>query len=292
MRYALNVTPINGWETLLGQGQAGMTLAATGDGYRVFFAVGQTASMSLAASGVGLLVITGFAQGAALALASSGAGLKALTGTGTANQTLSAVGVPVLQARPIGQAGMALTVSGAAMKALLGAGLAAQAMNVNGTGYLVILGDAVDADMALDAVGDGFAAFFATGEPAHLALDADGVGYQEIHGEADDAHLTLDAAGVPILELKLGGEADMDLASAGKGILAALGVGQSDMAMDGIAGIPRPIIIPNVYAQTHASRFLVVEAFEQRIDAGNPSLPVAVSPDQRTLTVPAERSVA
>lgn len=74
--------------------------------------------------------------------------------------------------------------------------------------------------------------------------------------------------------------------------MATTGAGQSDMQMAGFAGIPTPIVIPDVYSEAHPSRFFVVEAFEQRIDAGDPDLPVVISPDARTMNVPAERSVA
>jgi len=294
MRYALNVTPINGWETHLGQGQVAMSLSAQGDGFRAFFAVGQTAAMTLAASGAGYLVITGLAQQAALALASSGAGIKALTGAGAAAQALLAVGVPVLEARPVGEGAMALTVSGAARKALLGSGIAAQALGASGRGYLVLIGQADAADIALTAEGDGFAAFFGEGEPASLALSAGGAGYSELRGLTEPASLALDGAGTAYLQLKPIGQSDLEIAAGDASIknIATLGTGLADMLMVGIAGIPRPIVIPAEYTEAHPSRFFIDEPTQQRIDAGEPIAPIPVPRDQRTFVVPAERNVA
>lgn len=188
MRYALNVTPINGWETHLGQGQADAALSVDGAGRLTMHAPADPAGMALAGLADGLLGIVG---------------------AGQADQALTATGASTAILKPVG-----------------------------------------GASMALEAEGTGYAAFFTTGQ-AEMALD--GIGQL---------------------------------------IQAILSTGGADMLMAGTAGIPQPILIPDLYSQAHPSRFFVADPGDRRIDAGNPTDPVMVSPDQRTLEVPAERSVA
>lgn len=313
MRYALNVTPINGWETHFGSGHSDAVLSAAGNGYRAFFAIGSQADMALAVqAAAGYLVITGFADDAIAALTASGSGVKAMTGAGVADQTLSAVGIPVLKVLPVGEATLALAVNGQALKALTGSGTADQALvvsgqavkaltgdgtanqvlGVSGTGYLVITGQASDADMTLSALGKGYGAFFAAGETAVLTLSADGNGYRQLRGFGDTAMLECDAEGIALLYMHLSGSVGLDLAGTDGSVspIAKLGAGQSDMAMAGLASIPNPIVIPATFSNTHYSRRLKIEAKDDGFTLSDENRRMIVPSESRVFAVPAERN--
>lgn len=119
MRYALNVAPINGWETQLGQGQADISLSATGSGYRAFFATGQAAAMALSASG---------------------AGRSTIYGAGSSAQSLSASGVPVLSVRPVGSSALALSANGTSANSVRSDGIASASLFADGDGLMATAG--------------------------------------------------------------------------------------------------------------------------------------------------------
>jgi hypothetical protein len=291
MRYALNVTPINGWETHLASGQGDLVASATGDGYRAFYALGLQADMALQAQAAGYLVITGLADDAATVLTASGSGMKAVTAEGLADHSLSAVGIPILEVRPVGESVLALTVNGQAVKALIGSGLANQTITVLGSGHLVITGLADDASMTLDASGSGYGAFFAIGETAILSLSADGYGYRELRGIPQAAELEADADGVAVLYMHLIGNAGLDLTAVGAPKLATVGSGQSDMLMSGLASIPSPIVIPVTFSNTHYSRRLEIEAKDSEFTLADDDRRMIVPPEARVFAVPAEREI-
>lgn len=94
MRYALNVTPINGWETQFGFGQvAAQDLGAAGAALIAVQGAGASA-MQLGASGVGYLRIHG-AGAAPMVMDGAGYGAIAIRGEGVAPMVLAGLyGIP------------------------------------------------------------------------------------------------------------------------------------------------------------------------------------------------------
>jgi hypothetical protein len=92
MRYALNVTPINGWEALFGAGQADTSLSASGDGVFFVFGVGDVVSLALDATGTAYAIVHALADAAQQALSAGADGILATLGEGSALHVLSADG--------------------------------------------------------------------------------------------------------------------------------------------------------------------------------------------------------
>jgi len=127
MRYALNVTPINGWEVLFGSGQADASLSANGDGAIFLFGVGDIATLALSATGTAYAIIHALADAAQQALSASADGVLATLGEGSALQVLTAEGIGSQRVFFVGDAaGMSIEVlDGSVVNiAILGAGQA------------------------------------------------------------------------------------------------------------------------------------------------------------------------
>lgn len=108
--YALNVAPINGWETHLGMGGASLVVTAHGVGRTVMHPAG-TAAMVQTATGNGLLAATG-AGNALQALAAAGSAYTRMYGAGLAGPELIAAGDGIVLPFFGGVARMALTALG------------------------------------------------------------------------------------------------------------------------------------------------------------------------------------
>ena len=113
MRYALNVTAINGWQTLRGDGvPSALALSAAADGYKRTYGAGQ-ADTILATDGSAYALKPGNAQGD-LAMTTTGRGISSPANKSAINFALTTAGIGYKQAKGIGSTGMAVTTSGAA----------------------------------------------------------------------------------------------------------------------------------------------------------------------------------
>lgn len=120
MRYALNVAPINGWETHTGAGAAACELSATGEGIRQLHGDG-AADLELSGNGVGYARIHG-ASSITAELTTSGDGLLAKTGQGAAGLELTADGIGGIVHYPQASLLLELTTNGVAAGVALGQG--------------------------------------------------------------------------------------------------------------------------------------------------------------------------
>lgn len=144
--YALNVAPINGWETHLGMGGASLVVTAQGTGRTVMHPAG-TAAMAQSAAGNLRKAVAG--TGTAMqALAATGSAYTRMYGIGLAGTELLATGDGIVLPFFGGVARMALTASGKGAVSPLNAAMAAiklqaadvsiNAIAVRGTGTLEI----------------------------------------------------------------------------------------------------------------------------------------------------------
>lgn len=127
MRYALNVTPLNGWETMFGSGQADAALTADGVSVTFVFGFGEIAALEMEATGTQYAILHALAQAAEQALSAGADGILATLGQGTAIQVLTASGEGTRRVSFVGvDADLALAVSdhSVANIATLGAGQA------------------------------------------------------------------------------------------------------------------------------------------------------------------------
>lgn len=123
MRYALNVTPINGWQTQLGVGIAHQQLQSNGVGYLIMVGKAQAAILALTPAGLAAVVLLGVGQGP-LALILTGRGYAVIRGEGAALAELEADGNGILIPFLGGQAAMIMTGFGFGAIAADGRGLA------------------------------------------------------------------------------------------------------------------------------------------------------------------------
>lgn len=188
MRYALNVTPLNGWETLFGFGQADAALSASGDGVKWFFFYGD-AGMSLSADAAGLLAALGAGQ-ADQALTATASGLIWKIGEGQADINLTA--------EAYGYAEIHLTAEVSSM-----------VLDATGAGYGAFFAVGEAAGMTLSALGVGYSELRSSGQ-SDMALDGAGAPYLVMHqiGSGDMALSAKDQSRKNIAILGVG-QADM-----------------------------------------------------------------------------------
>jgi hypothetical protein len=120
--YALNATPVNGWETQFGFGQAALPLSASGNGLKGALGSGN-AALPLQASGNGTRRVMG-AGTVSMALLAEGEGSVVEGNAGKAVMVLSARGVGGITVSGEGAAQMVLTAQGEGIvaKGVFGAG--------------------------------------------------------------------------------------------------------------------------------------------------------------------------
>ncbi|AXG67774.1 virion-associated phage protein [Ralstonia phage GP4] len=234
MRYALNVAPINGWETHLGQGVAALAADATG-----------VATPAAQGGGVAPIMLDGAALGnmrqvlyGAAQLGVDAYGFGRIAGPGGLGLIgLDAMGAAKLIAKPtassqidIGAAGdskIAMLLSGAGRIDLTGSGLLEAAMLGSGIGSIELSGSG-DARTHHPVYGGGRADILsnATGRAvtigknsgaASITMEAQGLGRLGAHAYgAGAAQVVMDGRGVPrsYRVIYAGGSAVMSLSAA------------------------------------------------------------------------------
>jgi hypothetical protein len=147
MRYAINVTPVSGWQTHQSFGESPIALSADGAGSFAIQGEGQ-ADASLTASGYISALAKGQSQ-ADMALTSSAVGKLAIYLSGWADATLSMSGTSIFAVVGKSDLDMALSADGKATMAATGQSTLQMALDADGIGSLVVSGSGLTANMYL-----------------------------------------------------------------------------------------------------------------------------------------------
>jgi len=192
MRYALNVAPLNGWETLFGFGQADAALSATGDGVKWFFFYGD-AGMSLSADAAGLL---------------------ATLGTGQADQALTATASELIWKIGEGQADINLTADAYGYAEIhLTAEASDMVLNATGSGYGAFFAVGEPAAMILSGLGIGYSELRGFGQ-ADAAMSGSGTPYVVMR-QTGAGNLALNAEDHSRKNLAILGKGQSDMIASG-----------------------------------------------------------------------------
>lgn len=238
--YAINVAPLNGYETQFAAGEGAVVVAATGDGKRA--ALGASAA-SITLTGQATAVLKNNAAGAAtIQVAATGNGKQAALGASSASIVLTTTGNGKKASLGAGQGALALTATGAGLLARKGAG--ASSIQLDGT-----------ASAILKAAGRGAASISIAGQSVER-LASLGRG---------DATITLTLEGFPSAVYFGTGHADIVLAGEGKGAFATLAEAQALIEFGGRYGIPNTLPVPALYHEAPFSRWVTADADPRKI---------------------------
>lgn len=194
--YALNASPINGWETHLGSGQAAMSLAASGGSANVDLGAG-AAQFALSASGSGTRRVPASGS-ASMQLQAAGGGTRWVLGAGTATMQMEASG------------------NGDAVNGM--GGKISLVLHASGTGGILVNGSGI-AQMQMDASGEARTADAHYGA-GHGIMEMRAwdipKSYSTYHGSGT-VGMRLAAAGTGTIIAKNGGTATMQIQAQGAG---------------------------------------------------------------------------
>lgn len=212
--YALNTTPVNGWETHLGNGQVAMSLAASGASANVDLGTG-TAQLALAATGSGTRRVPASGS-ASMQLQAAGNGTRWVLGTGTASMQMAADGNGDVVSGVGGEISMAMYASATGGVLVYGTGLAEMSLDVAGDGR---------AAPGRYGTGHGIMEFRAWDIPKR---------YSTYHGSGT-VGMRIAPSGIGTMIAKNGGTAAMQIQAQGDGRSATRVYGEGVAAMSLIA---------------------------------------------------------
>jgi len=154
--HAINVVPINGWETHLGVGSAAVAVSGSmGTGFYGPATLGTgTAPLALNVSGSGRLIVAGAGSAVLAEIQGSGSGILARLGAGSAGMAITGEAYGYLRRFAAGDALLELLAEGEGEVILSLGGRISIDVLANGSGILAALGEG-RADIELTALGDG-----------------------------------------------------------------------------------------------------------------------------------------